>query len=202
MTTRFQHQTKEAGVSGSSRRGRFVQQGLVGLAGGLIGGLAMNAYARAVSRATGGRESDGAAPGGDRVGRGMQPPQAHGQANEDAAVRVGSIAYRALTGHQPDPEIRCAVGSTAHYAFSAAAGVSYALIADRVPSMRTCFGALYGTIVWAVADEGIMPALGLSRGPRQLPIGIHIYSLVGHWLYGATVESVRRLALPSTGSHA
>ena len=188
-------------MSGSSTRSRFVQQGLVGLAGGLIGGLVMNAYARAVSGATGGQESDGAAPGADRVGRGMQPPQAQGQANEDAAVRSGSLAYLALTGHPPGPELTPALGSAAHYAFSAAAGVSYALIAERVPSIRTCFGALYGTIVWAVADEGITPALGLSRGPRQLPVGLHIYSLVGHWLYGATVESVRRLALPGAKSH-
>ena len=158
-------------MSGWSTRGRLVQQCLVGLAGGLIGGLAMNAYARAVSGATGGRESDGAAPGGDRVGRGMQPPQAYGQAHQDATVRSGSIAYRALTGLPPDPELKPALGSAAHYAFSAVAGVSYALMAERVPSLRTCFGAFSGTVVWAVADEGITPALGLSRGPHQLPAG-------------------------------
>lgn len=30
---------------------------------------------------------------------------------------------------------------------------------------------LYGTVVWAMADEGITPALRLSREPRQLPVG-------------------------------
>jgi hypothetical protein len=33
----------------------------------------------------------------------------------------------------------------------------------------------------------------LSRGPRQLTAGMHAYSLLGHWVYGATLESVRRL---------
>jgi hypothetical protein len=47
--------------------------------------------------------------------------------------------------------------------------------------------------VWAIADEAAMPALGLSRGPRQLTRGMHAYSLLGHRMYGATLEAVRRL---------
>jgi hypothetical protein len=41
----------------------------------------------------------------------------------------------------------------------------------------------------------MMPALGLSRSPREQSAGMHAYSLAGHWIYGATLEAVRRLVV-------
>jgi hypothetical protein len=171
---------------------RYLQQGAIGLAAGVAGALMMNVFARAVNRMSSGREADGAAPGADRVGRGMQPPQAEGTADQDAAVRAGTAGYRALTGHEPGPAAQSWLGTAAHYAFSGVAGVSYALITDRVPAMRAGYGTLYGAAVWAIADEGVTPALGLSRSPRELPLAVHLYALAGHVVYGATLESVRR----------
>jgi hypothetical protein len=169
-----------------------------GFAGGLAGALAMNLYARAVGRATGGHEAEGAARGSDRNGRGMQPPQADGRAEEDAAVQVGSLAYETVTGDRPDRRTRSWLGSAAHYAFGGGAGATYALAACRVPMLRTGRGLLYGALVWAIADQGITPALGLSRSPRQLTPGMHAYSLVGHLVYGATLDAVlsRSIAKP------
>jgi hypothetical protein len=168
---------------------KFIAMGVIG---GLLGGLAMNLFTRAVAATTGGHEARGVAPGLNRIGRGMQPPQAQGRADNDAAVRLGSATYRALTGREPDRALRLRLGATAHYGFSAAVGVCYMVLAQRVPSLRAGFGGLYGALVWAAADEGAMPALGLSRGPRALTPGLHVYSLFGHWVYGATLEAVRR----------
>lgn len=168
------------------------RQALAGLAGGLAGAFAMNLFARAVGAARNGREADGAAPGHDRVGRGMQPPQAEGSARDDAAVRVGTAAYETLTGDAPTRKGRSWLGSAAHYGFGAGAGMCYALAASRAPLLRAGFGTLYGTLVWALADEGVVPALGLSRGPRELPAGVHLYSLCGHWIYGATLDAFQR----------
>ena len=184
--------------SRDSTTARLLRQTAIGVGAGLLGGFAMNLFARAVNNASHGREAEGAAPGADRIGRGMQPPQAEGRAEQDAAVRVGTAAYRAITDREPGPRAQSWLGTGAHYGFSVAAAVCYTLLADRLPSVRTCYGTLYGTAVWAIADESLMPALGLSRGPRQLPIGVHLYSLTGHWVYGATLESVRRL---SNGVH-
>jgi hypothetical protein len=168
---------------------------LVGLAGGVLGALAMNTFAHAVNTVSGGREADGAAPGGDRVGRGVQPPQADGRAENDAATRLGTVAYRAVSGSQPSPAARSWLGRGMHYAFSASLGVCYALVARRVPALRAGYGTLYGAAVWMVADEMIVPAMGLSRGPRQLPVGVHAYALAGHLVFGATLEAVMRAQL-------
>jgi uncharacterized membrane protein YagU involved in acid resistance len=170
------------------------QQVLIGIAGGLLGAFTMNTFGRAVLAAGNGREADGAAPGMDRVGRGVQPPQAEALAEDDATVRVGTMAYRAVTGSEPDSDARPWLGSAAHYGFAATVGACYALMRERMPLMRAGYGTLYGTAVWIVADETIMPALRLSRGPRQLPAGVHAYALAGHWVYGLTLEFVSRLA--------
>jgi hypothetical protein len=165
----------------------------VGTVAGVLGGLAMDTFVRLVNGMTYGHETRDAASGPHRVGRGMQPAQAEGRAEDDATVRLGSSAYEAVTGHEPERRRRLGLGSLVHYAFSTSAGVCYVMFAERMPVLRRGFGSLYGSLVWATADEGLVPALGLSRGPTQLTPSMHAYSLVGHWVYGATLELVRQL---------
>jgi hypothetical protein len=149
----------------------------------------MNMFGRAMN-AVNGREAEGAAPGADRHGRGAQPPQAVGRAEDDAAVRTGSMAYRGLTGEEPDRDTRRRLGVAAHYAFGAATGALYGLAPTRHSAVRAGYGTLYGTLIWAIADEGLLPAMGLSRGPRSLPAAVVLYSLAAHLVYGATLECV------------
>lgn len=108
-------------------------------------------------------------------------------------MRSGTLAYRSVTGHNPTKSTSRWLGTGAHYGFGAALGAVYGLAAHRTPGLRAGCGLLYGSLVWAVADEGAMPALGLSRGPRELPIGVHLYALAGHWVYGATLEGTMRV---------
>jgi uncharacterized membrane protein YagU involved in acid resistance len=154
----------------------------------------MNTFTRVVSAITHGREAKAVAPGSDRVGRGMQPPQAQTSADDDAAVRSASAIYHATTGRIPNRQLRLRLGTMAHYAFSAGLGAAYVLMADRFPVVRQGRGTLYGGLVWGIADEGMMPALDLSRGPRQLSAGMHAYSLLGHAVYGAALECATEFA--------
>jgi len=163
-----------------------VRRAAVGIAAGLAGGAAMNVFSRIVA--------------GDRHGRGVQPRQAKRSPNVDAAVKTGVGAYRAVTGHEPPRRLRPALGSASHYAFSASLGMTYAIASDTLPIIRTGFGTVFGALVWALADEIITPALGLSRSPRELPIGVHAYSLGGHEVFGATVEAITRWADSTTTS--
>src|SRR4051812_20354686 len=179
---------------------RILRLGLIGLAGGVLGSLAMNVYSRVV-RSANGQEAAGAAPGSDRDGRGVQPSQAEGRAGQDAAVRVGAAAYRTVVHREPDTATERRLGTLAHYAFGASAGAIYAVASDNLPALRKGFGSFYGGLVWAIADEGVVPALGLSRSPRELPVSVHAYSLSGHCIYGMTLECVRRLATYSRHPH-
>ena len=171
-----------------------------GMLGGLAGSLAMNLFGRTVLAARAGREADGAAPGGDRTGRGVQPPQAAGNAGDDATVRTGRVVYRAVTGEDADWRTERWLGTGMHYAFGALTGLVYGLLARRVPAIRAGNGTVYGTLVWAVADEGVMPALGLSRSPRHLSPGVHAYALAGHIVFGLALDAVTRTLTPPPGS--
>jgi uncharacterized membrane protein YagU involved in acid resistance len=169
-----------------------IRDAAVGFAAGLAASFAMNVFARIASANNTQREAAGAAPGSDRSGRGVQPPQAVGNAANDSTVRSASAVYETVTGHPPDPAMKPWLGGAGHYLFGGAAGAIYGVLAPRSEAIRAGFGTVYGSTVWAMADEGVLPVLGLSRGPRQLPPGVQLYSLFGHWVYGATLESVRR----------
>src|SRR3954451_7297836 len=163
---------------------------LAGVAGGLIAGWTMNMFGRAAAAIGGGREAPGAAPGPDRFGRGAQPPQALRTADCDASVLLGSAVYRTVAGRDPDRHVQPWIGSAMHYAFSATVGAAYVLAVRKAPVLRGGRGLLYGALVWSVADETVMPALGVSRGPRSLDPRVHAYALLAHLVYGVTLDAV------------
>ena len=157
---------------------------VVGAVAGAAGSLAMNIFARVLT--------------GDRKGHGVQPPQSCAP-GDDATVRAGTAAFAAATGETASPPLRNPLGTAAHYGFGAAMGVVYVMMAPRLPRLRIGHGALYGALVWAVADEVLMPALGLSRGPQQLSPRTHAYALGGHVIYGAAVHAVEAASCKGRG---
>jgi hypothetical protein len=164
-----------------------------GLAGGIAGSFAMNTFARVVTRGGRTKEAAGAAPGRDRIGRGPQPAQALSRSDTDAATRAGTEVFEQVTGRTPDEPVRRRLGLAAHYGFGAGAGIAYTLLARKLPAITAGRGTFYGAMVWVVADEGVVPAMGLSRRPRELPAGVHVYALISHLAFGATLDAVSRL---------
>src|ERR671912_487071 len=142
---------------------RFPWQGVMaGALAGVAGALAMNQFQRVAARAGHGREADDATIGLPRTGRGPQPAQAIGNASDDGTAKVANAAL-SVVGHElTDPRATAAGG---------------------VP---------FGASLWAVADEGAVPALGLSRGPREASAGLLAYGLLSHCVFGITTELVRK----------
>ena len=136
----------------------------------------------------------GATRGRERDARGAQPAQAEGSAEQDATVKVGTAAFESVAGYTPGRETQQWLGTAAHYALQRGRGVNYMLASERAPELRRGFGTVYGSLVWATADEGAVPALGLSKQPGEIPLGVHAYALGAHWVYGATLEGCRRIA--------
>jgi uncharacterized membrane protein YagU involved in acid resistance len=170
-----------------------VKLATIGAISGIVAAMAMDVFTRLV-QGSDHREAAGATPGRQRDGRGAQPAQAEGSAEQDATVKIGTAAFRSVAGYTPGRTTQQWLGTTAHYAFSAAVGVNYLLASERAPELRQGYGTVYGSLVWAAADEGAVPALGLSKKPAQIPLGVHAYALSAHWVYGVTLEACRRLA--------
>lgn len=149
----------------------------LGLVAGVAGGLAMNLFARAFS---------------DRRGHGVQVPQARGGSGApDAAELTGTTAVEAVTDQRMSPRSRLWLGTAAHYGFSATLGALYAEM-TRSGRARPWQGAAFGTGVWLIADETLIPLLGLSRRPEQIPAAVHLYAWAGHCVFGITVDASLR----------
>jgi hypothetical protein len=164
---------------------------LAGAFAGMAGALAMNQFQRVAARAGGGREAPDATIGLPRTGRGPQPAQAIGNASDDATAKVASAVTAAVGMPLSDPRAKQMAGEFVHLAFAALNGAVYGAAVEMNPRLRAGAGVPFGLAVWALADEGIVPALGLSRSPRETSAGLHAYSFTSHAIYGATTELVR-----------
>ena len=83
-------------------------------------------------------------------------------------------------------------GEFVHLAFGAINGAVYGIAAELDPRVTAAAGIPFGASVWAAADEGMVPALGLSRGPRDVSPGLLAFGFLSHCVYGVTTELVRK----------
>ena len=167
-----------------------------GALAGVAGALAMNQFQRLAARAGRGREADDATIGRPRTGRGPQPAQAMGNASDDATAIVANAALKSVGYELTDPWARQMAGEFVHLAFGAINGALYGLAAELDGRVTAAAGVPFGASVWAVADEGVVPALGLSRGPREVSAELLAYGFLSHCVYGVTTELVRRSLRP------
>jgi hypothetical protein len=114
--------------------------------------------------------------------------------NDNAAERTANIIAVKGFDHELSESEKHAAGKVAHYAFGATTGAVYGMAAEFIPEVTVGAGLPFGAAVWLVADEIVVPALGLSRGPTHIPLSKHSVSLAAHLVYGVTTDIVRRVA--------
>ena len=107
--------------------------------------------------------------------------------------RLADVLSTSLTGHRLTPSQRGHSGRAIHYAFGISTGLLYGGVAELIPEIKAGAGSIFGALYWLVVDEGLVPALRLSKPPRQIPIWVHSYALSSHLVYGVTTELIRRL---------
>lgn len=116
-------------------------------------------------------------------------PQSGGSEEDPSTVKVAER----IAGHELPKDEKASAGDRVHYSFGAFLGVIYGIGAELVPMTRTGFGVPYGLTVAAIADEVVVPALGLSGLPWKSPASTHAYSVASHIVFGVALEGVRRL---------
>lgn len=113
--------------------------------------------------------------------------------NEDnAAIRAGTAMAELVADKKLTRSEKQVAGAVAHYAMGAVSGAIYGVAAEIVPPSTAGVGLPFGAVVWLSADEAIVPALGLSKGPSEYPLSTHAYALASHLVFGASTELVRR----------
>ena len=171
---------------------------IAGAAGGLVASWVMNQFQALLSRMTHGVERPHGAQslqhGLPRHGVARQlQERGLDRAADNAAIRTAVVVSERLFGLElTDREKKEMAGAVVHYAFGVATGGLYGAIAELKPATTTGAGLPFGAAVWLIADEIIVPALGLSKLPAEYPLPTHAYSIASHLVYGLTTEIVRR----------
>jgi len=171
---------------------------IAGAAGGLVASWVMNQFQALWSRMAYGVERPHGAQalqqGSPRhgVARELQERGRDREA-DDAAIRTAVVVSERLLGLElAEREKKEMAGAVVHYAFGVATGGLYGAIAELKPATTAGAGLPFGAAVWLIADEIIVPALGLSKPPTEYPPSTHAYSIASHLVYGLTTEIVRR----------
>jgi hypothetical protein len=153
----------------------------------------MNQFQAAWSKATEGFEKPHGA-------QSMQPSEGENasktsgakEEQDDATVKAARAISEGVFGHELKKNEKRTAGAAVHYAFGAATGGLYGAVAEFAPEVTIAAGLPFGAAFWLVADETVVPLLGLSKGPTEYPLSTHAYALASHFVYGVTAELTRR----------
>lgn len=150
---------------------------VLGTASGVAAALAMNAFQSGWT-ALSARLGPGSGDGG-------------GSDDEPSTVKAADQVSQAATGKSVPKEKRDLAGQAVHYGFGALLGGLYGGVGTAFPQARTGLGAPFGAAVWAVADETLVPAAGLSEPSSKSPPSTHLYSLASHLVFGVVLDATQ-----------
>jgi putative membrane protein len=118
---------------------------------------------------------------------------AHAAKDEPTTVKAAERVAEAVLHAELPEEVKPAAGEVVHYGMGAFSGAIYGAVAEVVPLARAGNGLLFGALLWWLADNTAVPALGLSKRPSAYPPSTHAYALSSHLVYGFVTEAVRRI---------
>lgn len=80
-----------------------------------------------------------------------------------------------------------------HKLFGIAGGIGYLTLRRLLPSLRWGRGLGFGTAFFLIGDELLVPAFGLTPGPRAFSWKVHARGAAAHLAYGLAAEGAARL---------
>lgn len=180
------------------RRETNIAKGLVaGVAGGLVASFVMNQFQALWSKLLAGEERSHGAQSLQQgspdygISRELQERGAD-ESTDNAAVRTSNAVAELVFDVKLSKKEKELGGAIAHYAMGVTSGAIYGAVAEVLPTATVGEGVPFGAAVWLIADEGVVPALGLSKPGTEYPLSIHVYAIASHLVYGLTTEIVRK----------
>lgn len=171
-----------------------------GLVGGLIASVVMNRFQAGLGKLTHGVERSHGAQSLQQgsphrgIARKLQE-RGSDRERDDAAVRFANALSEGVFRHSLTEQEKKIAGTASHYGFGVVVAGLYGVAAELLPKVTKGIGLPFGTFIWLAADEGVVPALGLSKAATRYPLRTHAYSLAAHLVFGLTAEAMRRAAL-------
>lgn len=179
---------------------------LVGLLGGVAGVIAMDLFSQQIlplltqdKEGEESRDQGNGQPGNEQeqpldsislVGEQHRP-------NESATAALGRILYHWATDEDPNKKTKTTLSYGVHWAYGIGQGAVYASARGPVEGLDVAGGLAFGTALWLLGDEIVVPLLGLQGGPTASGVTNHLNRLAMHLVYGAataaTTQYLRRL---------
>lgn len=160
------------------RQQRDLAKGLVaGIAGGLLASFLMEQFQSLWTI----------------TARKLNLTQDDGKPKQDpATVKAAQAISTSVVHRKIRKKHKAAAGEIMHYVMGGSSGAIYGMAAELKPVATAGEGLVFGTIVWAAADNAVVPALGFAKPPAKTPLSTHAYALGSHLVYGFVTEVVRQ----------
>ncbi len=153
------------------------------IAAGLIGGYVGTKVMEPVEMKLYAMESAEARQQEDRVRPG--PPY------DIAAHRTTEV----LGLHLDEQQLKTVGTIFFHYGLGMGWGALTAVFQRRTKLTPLFAGAISGTVMWVVVDEGMTPAFGFSAPDSAYPLVTHLRAFVGHLVFGVTAALAASILL-------
>lgn len=171
---------------------------VLGLAGGAAGTVAMGGYWSALTSLLGSDPRMETLDDGVDALEDISVAGQHHTEEEGSTAAMGRIAYEQVTGEAPEPsETKSLLSYEVHYGYGTLQGGLYGAVTGGRGGRDVSDGALFGTALWLLGDEGLVSLLGLANGPGNYPLKQHVSRWGAHVVYGLamaiTVKVLRKL---------
>jgi uncharacterized membrane protein YagU involved in acid resistance len=107
----------------------------------------------------------------------------------ETSLQVAARKLAALAGVELTERQQKKLGLAIHWVLGIGTGAAYGALRPRARWATEGQGLGFGTAFWLAVDEGLVPLLGLSRGPRAYPWQSHARGLAGHLTFGVVTET-------------
>lgn len=149
---------------------------VAGLIGGLVASYVMSRYQSLVTK----------------ISESEKEQKSEEKKEEPATVKAAKEISEGVFGHKLTKKEKEPAGEAVHYAMGATSGLIYGAAAEALPMATVGAGLPFGAAVWLIADDVVVPALGLAKPATEYPLSTHAYALSSHLVYGFTTDLVRR----------
>jgi len=151
-----------------------VKGAVAGLVGGIVGSLVMTRFQTLLSSLS------------------EEEKKPKKKEEEPANVKAAEEISEGVFDHKLKKSEKEPAGEAMHYAMGATSGLIYGIASEIAPMTTVGLGFPFGAAVWLVADDVVVPALGLAKPATEYPLSTHAYALSSHLVYGLTTDIVRR----------
>jgi len=168
-----------------TRKRSLSQAVILGAASGFAGAWAMTLFTRSWNAALDRCEI--------RSNESLRPPLPYSQQEwESTSAIAQTVAVQVLGRHLSATQEKTGA-RIVHYAVGVAGGAFFAVVNNQFPSLAKSSGALAGLAMWLVGNRYVIPAIGLSRDPRDYSLLMQANAAGEHLAYAITTNFLQRV---------